>query len=116
MNVRQVWSAALSELQQQTTRSTYDTWLKGTTILSYEDGTCLVGVPSAFAKEWLESRFAERIAKVLAHHIGQPVQVRFQVQVRAKTKSAAASLPLPLDEDEAPAAEAGAQNGHAADS
>ena len=44
MQAAQVWQAALGELQLQMTKPTFDTWLKNTSLISYEDGTFVIGV------------------------------------------------------------------------
>ena len=46
MQPDQIWQAALGELSLQLTKSTYDTWLRDTTLLSYdaEAGVFSIGV------------------------------------------------------------------------
>jgi len=43
------WDAALGELQLQVNRSNYDTWLKNTTGLTFEQGEFVIAVASTFA-------------------------------------------------------------------
>ena len=74
-----VWEAALGELQIQVNRPNFDTWLKKTTALSYENGEFVVAVPSAFVAEYLERNQRSLVEKVLAGILGQEVSVRFQV-------------------------------------
>ncbi len=93
MNPRQVWQAALSELQAQVSRTTYDTWLKHVTLVGLEQGVCILGVPSSFAKEWLESRLRPLIERTLSGLVGQPIQIEVVVQT---PKRSAAVPPAPL--------------------
>ena len=58
MDARQVWQAALGELQLQMTKATFDTWLKDTSVISYEDSTVVIGVSNAYAKE-VPGRYGE---------------------------------------------------------
>ena len=51
-----VWQAALGELQLQMTKATFDTWVKQTHVVAYEDGTFIIGVQNGYAKDWLENR------------------------------------------------------------
>ena len=56
MKAEQIWQAALGELQLQMTKATFDTWVRDTTVISYEDGSFIIGVHNGFAKDWLENR------------------------------------------------------------
>ena len=82
MKPEEAWQAALGELQLKLARSTFDTWLKGTTFLGYEDGTFVIGVPSGFAKDWLENRLIGVIKRTLAGIFGRSVEIRFVVHAR----------------------------------
>ena len=77
MNADQIWRAALGELQLQMTRPTFDTWLKNTRAISYEDGTIIVGVHNAYAKDWLENRLMSIIKRTLVGIVGRAVEARF---------------------------------------
>ncbi|MCL5960531.1 MAG: chromosomal replication initiator protein DnaA [Chloroflexi bacterium] len=79
MNAKQVWQAALGDLQLQTSRASYETWLKNTCLVALEDGLVVVGVPNTFAKEWLENRFTNVIRRTLISILGQTVDVKFAV-------------------------------------
>jgi chromosomal replication initiator protein len=82
MNADQIWQAALGELQLQMTRPTFDTWLKNTRAISYEDGTLIVGVHSAYAKDWLENRLMSIIKRTLAGIVDRTVEARFILDVK----------------------------------
>lgn len=73
------WKAALGELEMQMTRATFTTWLQGTKALSCADGEFVIGVRNDFAKDWLENRLYDLIARTLASVTGQRVNVRFVV-------------------------------------
>ena len=59
------------------TRPTFDTWLKNTRAISYEDGTIIVGVHNAYAKDWLENRLMSIIKRTLVGIVGRAVEARF---------------------------------------
>jgi chromosomal replication initiator protein len=73
------WKAALGELEMQMTRATFTTWLQGTRALSCADGEFVIGVRNDFAKDWLENRLYDLIARTLSSVVGQRVRVRFVV-------------------------------------
>jgi chromosomal replication initiator protein len=76
-DLRQVWSTALGELQLSVTRANFDTWFKDTSIISEEDDVYCVGVPNAFAREWLEKKYRPQVREALQHIVGRTVDVRF---------------------------------------
>ena len=79
MSPKQVWEAALGELQIQVTRANYDTWLKDTVGIGYQGNQFVVGVPNAFCIEWVEKRLHSLITKTLIGIIGNDVDVIFQI-------------------------------------
>ncbi len=79
MTPDQIWHTALGQLQMQMTRATFETWIRPTVMLSYEDGTCLIGVHSGYAKDWIENRLQGLIHRTLTNIIGRNVEVRFIV-------------------------------------
>jgi len=79
MQAEQVWQAALGQLQLELNKNVYDTWIRGTVLLSYEDGTFIVGVTHAYAKDWLENRLLGTIKRTLSTLAERSVEVRFVV-------------------------------------
>ncbi len=92
MKADQIWQAAQGELQLQMTRATYDTWVKPTSVLSYEDGALAVAVPNAYTQEWWQSRLLTTVKRILTGIIGQSVDVRFVVWSREEKKESVALL------------------------
>jgi len=79
MTADQIWQAALGELQLQMPKATFDTWVKKTQAISYQDGIFVIGVHDALARDWLEDRLLTMVERTLAGIIGHPVQVEFAV-------------------------------------
>jgi len=65
MNIKELWEAALGEIQLNISKANYQTWLKDTFILDVKDGTVFIGVPSNFTKEWLENKYHKQILHAL---------------------------------------------------
>jgi len=78
-NTSKVWQYALSELQMKMTRATFDTWVRQTTVVSYEDGLFIIGAHNGYAKDWLENRLCNLITETLSKIVGCEVQVQFVV-------------------------------------
>ncbi len=62
------------------TKGTYETWVRDTTCLAYEDGSFIIGAANAYAKDWLSQRLRALIKRTLASIVGQAVDVTFVVQ------------------------------------
>ncbi len=115
LNLKQLWSAALGELQLAVTKANYDTWFKDTQVVSEEDDVFMIGVPNAFAREWLESKYRNQVRETLKRLLSRTVDVRFVTMgaVAARgdpptasqpASSAAAATGATTDRREAPAA------------
>ena len=87
LNVKQLWHAALGELQLGLTKANYDTWFKDTAIVSEEDDVFCVGVPNAFAREWLENKYRQQVRDTLRHLVGRTVDVRFVTLTAASVRT-----------------------------
>lgn len=79
MNPAQAWQAALGQLQLDLPRASFDTWVRDTEFLSYEDGRFIIGVKNAYARDWLESRLTTTVNKLLSGIMNRSVEVRFTV-------------------------------------
>ena len=73
MDAKQVWRAALGELQVSLSPANFETWLKDTALVAVDDTLFRVAVPSGFAKDWLESRYRSLISQTLARVVGYSV-------------------------------------------
>lgn len=83
-NPKQIWQATLGELQLQMTKATFETWVKPTVALAYHDGTMVVGVRNAYAKQWLENRLQGTIQRTLSGLLGCAVDTRFVLHTGAE--------------------------------
>ena len=80
MDAKQVWRAALGELQVSLSPANYETWLKDTTLVDVDGDRFRVAAPNGFAKDWLENRYRSLIAQTLARIVGYSVNVEFEVR------------------------------------
>ena len=65
MDAKQVWRAALGELQVSLSPANFETWLKETALVAVDDNRFTVAVPNGFAKDWLETRYRSLISRLL---------------------------------------------------
>jgi chromosomal replication initiator protein len=95
MDAKQVWRAALGELQVSLSPANFETWLKETALVAVDDNRFRVAVPNGFAKDWLETRYRSLISQTLARVVGYSVTVDFEVQegLSAQATQAEGSAP-----------------------
>jgi chromosomal replication initiator protein len=105
MDAKQVWRAALGELQVSLSPANFETWLRDTQLVDVDEQRFRIAVPNGFAKDWLESRYRSLISQTLARIVGYSVQVEFVIGTTTGDGGPAA-----LDDA---ATSAPATNGHA---
>ena len=88
MDIQQAWQTVLDQLQMEMPRASYDTWVRDTRPLSFENDTLTIGVRNAYARDWFESRLRSTVSRLLIGIMNRRVAVEFVV---AQT---------PVDEDE----------------
>ena len=93
MDAKQVWRAALGELQVSLSPANFETWLKDTELVEIEDNRCRISAPNGFARDWLDNRYRPLISQTLARVVGGSVQVEFIVA------DAAGPLPTQVDDE-----------------
>lgn len=76
-----LWQQTLAELQRQTTRPTYDAWLKSSQAVALEGRTLVIGVPTTYARDWLDKRLRPAVERAVADVAGSPLACEFVVQV-----------------------------------
>ena len=79
MKAEQAWQSVLGQLQTEMPKASYDTWVRDTQVLSYEDGLLTIGVDNAYARDWLESRLASTVTRLLVGVMNRSVEVKFIV-------------------------------------
>ncbi|MBM3143934.1 MAG: chromosomal replication initiator protein DnaA [Chloroflexi bacterium] len=79
MKAAQAWQAALGQLQVEMPKAAFDTWVRDTELITYEDGAFIIGVKNAYARDWLEDRLSSTVSKLLSGMMNRTVAVRFTV-------------------------------------
>ncbi len=79
MDAERVWDAVLGQLQLEMPRASFDTWVRDAELITYEDGTYIIGVQNAYARDWLEDRLRSTVGRVLTGITGRSSDVRFVV-------------------------------------
>ncbi len=79
MKPEQAWQAVTGQLQMDMPKASFDTWIRNTEVISYEDNVFVIGVPNAYARDWLESRLSSKIKRLLCGIMNRTVSIRFIV-------------------------------------
>ncbi len=99
-SAQKLWQAILGELQLQMTRATFDTWLRGSRVISCEGDTFTVHVRHAYAVDWLQNRLLPVIKRTLRRHAGPDVEVVFSARAPERQEKLV-FVPEPAPEEEA---------------
>lgn len=86
-----IWQMALDDLALSMPAPTYETWVRDTSVLGYEDGEFVIGVPHAYARDWLQNRLRPQIKRILSRLLQRSIEVTFRVRPRTQT------VPEPTD-------------------
>jgi len=109
MKAEQAWQAAVGQLQMEMPKAAFNTWVRDAELVSYEDGSFMVGVRNAYARDWLESRLSSTVQRLLTGMMNRSVEVRFVVWQSGNGHADLLSgdplgegVPEPVDEIDAP--------------
>jgi chromosomal replication initiator protein len=76
LNVKQIWQAALGDLQLRMSPSEFETWLKPTSLVALENDQAIIGTPNIFVRQELEGRYVAPLQATLHNILGYPVEVQ----------------------------------------
>ena len=100
MNAQQAWQATIGQLQMELSKASFDTWVKNTQLISYEDasGTFALGAGNAYACDWLDSRLKSIVVNKLSGMMARTVSVEFKVWAAPQVdlEEATVSIPKPV--------------------
>ena len=82
--LKDLWKIALSQLELQMTKATFNTWLKDTKLVECTTDGILIECRNEYALEWLEQRLAPTVAAMMAS-LGHPAPVSFRVWAERPT-------------------------------
>jgi hypothetical protein len=79
MDAEHAWQSALGQLQMEMPKASFDTWVRDTCLVSYEDGHFTIGVRNAYARDWMESRLSIIATRLLMGIMNRSVDLQFVV-------------------------------------
>lgn len=97
MNAEQAWQSVLGQLQMEMPRASFDTWVRDTRPVSFQNGMLTIGVRNAYARDWLENRLASTVNRLLGGILNGSVAVSFVVHGNEKVDETDEPHPSPLE-------------------
>ncbi|HEX5429956.1 MAG TPA: chromosomal replication initiator protein DnaA [Patescibacteria group bacterium] len=79
MTNQQLWQTILGNLELSLSKANFTTWFKNTSIIEKSDTGIVVGVPSAFSREWLQNKYHTEIAKALKQIAPEIKEIKYQI-------------------------------------
>jgi chromosomal replication initiator protein len=79
MNNQQLWQAILGSLEISLSKANFNTWFKNTGILERGNDHILVGVPSAFSRDWIASKYHQEMLKALKTLAPEIKEIKYQL-------------------------------------
>jgi chromosomal replication initiator protein len=76
----ELWQKLVASLESTLSRAALNRWLRNITPLSLDQGTLRIGVPSAFARDWVERKALPQLRSEAQRLLGEPVRVELVVQ------------------------------------
>lgn len=79
MDANQAWQSTLGQIQMEMPKASYDTWVRNAQLVSHENNLFTIGVPNAYARDWLEDRLTSTVSKMLSGMMNIAQKVNFIV-------------------------------------
>lgn len=86
VDIKRLWDDALVAIELGITPANFKTWFRDTRIVSLEDGTVTLGVPSVFVRDWLQDKFQSMILRVLRENAPYVRNLEYAVVARTEKK------------------------------
>ncbi len=79
MNNQQLWQAILGSMEVSLSKANFNTWFKNTSILEKDSDHIVVGVPSAFNRDWIAAKYHQEILKALKGLAPEIREIKYQL-------------------------------------
>ena len=94
MSNQQLWQAILGSLEVTLTKANFNTWFKNTSILERGEDFIIIGVPSAFSRDWIASKYHQEMLKALKSIAPEIKEIKYHVGNAPLPASGAVKAPI----------------------
>ncbi|OJX40237.1 MAG: hypothetical protein BGO78_14795 [Chloroflexi bacterium 44-23] len=77
------WQTAITNLESDMSRTTFNTWVKPTHLVEFADDTFIIGCVNTDSRDWLTNRLTTTLQRFLTGVLNKEVKVRFVVNDNA---------------------------------
>jgi len=103
VDVKKLWDDALVNIELSISPANFKTWFRDTHVVSIEDGTATLGVPSVFVRDWIADKFQSMILKTMRDLSTHVRSIEYTVVQRndkkaESTRHQTVNAALPLEE------------------
>ena len=98
INHQELWQKVLTQMELETSKANFATWFQNTTLQGIQDGTALIAVPNAFAKEWLERKYHRSIVKALRDQTDAVRAVHYTISSLLHNQRLQKKIDQPIEE------------------
>ena len=79
MNAQTAWQATVGQLQMEMSKASFDTWVRSAEFINCQDSCITIGVPNAYARDWLDKRLTSTVSRILSNLLEAPHEAKFIV-------------------------------------
>src|ERR1700690_3620765 len=97
MNNQQLWQAILGSLEISLSKANFNTWFKNTSILERGPDFIIVGVPSAFNRDWIAAKYHHEMLKCLKSIAPEIKEIKYQLGNTAVNSAVAVKAPAKVE-------------------
>ncbi len=78
--IENTWKKTLNEIELEISKPNFETWFKKTFAFEKKEDTFVVGVPSEFNKEWLQTKFHKMILRIIKKYDPEIKKIEYIVK------------------------------------
>ncbi len=79
MTNQQLWQAILGSLEVSLTKANFNTWFKNTSVLERGENFIIIGIPSAFNRDWIAAKYHQEMLKALKSIAPEIKEIKYQL-------------------------------------
>ncbi len=79
MTNQQLWQAILGSLEVNLSKANFNTWFKNTSVLERGEDFITIGVPSAFNRDWISTKYHHEMLKSLKSLAPEIKEIKYQL-------------------------------------
>lgn len=100
LDLKKLWDDSLIDIELSLSKANFGTWFKNTRLVKHDSGTIVLGVPNAFVKEWLLTKYHKSILKSLRNFYPELRALEYSIvpntsQDKARATEAPTKTPFP---------------------